>query len=194
MTQNMTPGRARLARFARLGVASLVATAGVTLVGTAPANAVAYPPSTTCDGGTQIIDNTVEGLHTKLYTLKTGNELDICVRLDNALSGTGVGGDLVINPTALPGVTLGPVSLPFIDASTGACAQSGNQLPGSHPISSGGIAGTPYLIDAYVSGTQVSLCFGAASVNDRLVVPISVPTVNVSPGALVVFYPDPGTP
>jgi hypothetical protein len=172
----------------------LLATAGLTFADTLPANAVAFPPSTTCDGGTQIIDNTVEGVHTKLYTLRSGGETDICIRIDDALNGTGAGGDLVINPTALPGVTVGTISLPFTDTFPGGCAAGGNQLPGTHPISSGGVDGIPYLIDAYVSGTQVSLCFGAASVNERLVVPISVPTVTVSPGSLVVFYPDPGTP
>lgn len=194
MTQSMTPGRTRLIRLARLGVASVLATAGVTLVDTLPANAVAFPASTTCDSGTQIIDNTVEGVHTKLYTLRSGNETNICVRIDDALNGTGFGGDLVINPTALPGVVLGPVSLPFTDGSTNACALGGNEVPGTHPISSGGIDGIPYLIDAYVNGSQAALCFGTASVNEHVVVPISVPTVTVSPGALAVFYADPGTP
>lgn len=194
MTQTMTPGRTRLARLARVGVASLLATVGVTLAGTVPANAVSFPPSTTCDSGSQIIDNTVEGLHTKLYTLKNGTAVDICVRLDNALTGTGAGGDLVINPTGVPGVTIGPVSEPFIDTYSGACALSGNKLPGSHPISSGGIDGIPYLIDAYYDGTQAWLCFAAGSLNERLFVPISVPTVGVDPGSLVAFYADPGTP
>lgn len=195
MIETTMPGRARLAtRVTRLGVATLLATAGVTLVNELPAGAVGYPASTTCDSGTQIIDNTVEGLHTKLYTLRTGNEVDICVRIDNALNGVGVGGDLVINPTATPTVTVGPVSTPFFDSSVGACALAGNSVPGTHPISSGGIDGIPYLVDAYFNGSQVSLCVGVASVDERLVVPISVPTVNVSPGALVVFYPDPGTP
>jgi len=195
MTQTMKPGRTRLTtRAVRLGVAGLLATAGVTAATELPAGAVGSPPSSTCDSGSQIIDNTIEGLHTKLYTLRTTDEVDICIRIANALTGTVVGGDLVINPTALPGVSVGQISLPFLDTLTGGCALAGNEVPGTHPVSAGGIDGIPYLIDAYFNGSQASLCFGVASVNERLVVPISVPAVNVSPGSLVTFYADPGTP
>lgn len=195
------PGRARLFHLARNAAVTAVVATLASLAMTIPAGAVDFPPSSTCDAGTQVIDNTLEGLHTKVYTERFGGEVDLCVRVEQVPNGTGFGGDLVINPANVPGVVVGPVSPPFIDTFTDACAiAGGNQIPGSHPISSGGIAGIPYLIDAYfndsnlLNGTDVWLCLHVGTVFERLFIPVAVPTLTVTPGSLVEFFADPATP
>jgi hypothetical protein len=177
----------------RAAVAALLTAGAVAAgIGTAPvAGAIASVPSATCDGGQQIVDNTSEGVHVKLYTLATGTtEFDVCVRVDQA--GSGAGGVLAITPT-VPGAGVTNVQTPSQDANFGACqSATPNSIPGSHPIAAGGIAGQPYLIDAFANGSAAWLCLSVGTlVQQRLVVPIVVPTVNLTPGTDVAFYPDP---
>lgn len=160
-------------------------------LGAAPAHAF-VGPSSACDAGTQVIDTFNEGVHTKLYTLApSASELDVCVRVESGA--TGKGGEFVIK-AGTPTANVGNLPSPGQDANDAACASTpGNAIPGAHPVSSGGVAGTPYLIDAYLNGTTAWVCLRAGTTVDRLLVPVTVPSVVVDPGTTVTFNPDPGT-
>ena len=151
--------------------------------------------SSACDSGLQVIDSTNEGVRTKVYTRQpSSQETDVCVRVSNGTNGVGFGGEFVITPT-LPGVNNIP-GPPTRDSNSSACSTTTpNGVPGSHPASSGGIAGVTYLVDTYSSANAAWVCLSVGSTNVRVIVPISVPSPFVPPpGAQVNFVPDPGTP
>lgn len=160
-------------------------------LGTAPAYAFTGP-SSTCDAGNQVIDASSEGVHTKLYTLApSASELDVCVRVESGA--TGKGGEFVIR-TGTPNAGVGNLPNPTQDTNATACSTApGNSVPGAHPISSGGVAGTPYLIDAYLNGTTAWVCLAAGTNTGRVLVPVTIPSPMVDPGVTVTFIPDPGT-
>lgn len=152
--------------------------------------------SALCDQGTQVIDQTTEGVHAKLYTLEPSlNELDVCVRVDQ--DGVGFGGEFVIRATP-PSPGISGLGTPSADSNVTACQSTpGNSVPGSHPIENGTVAGVSVLIDAYADSSAAWVCFAASplipGVALRLVVPIPSPSITVGPLPSVSFTPDPGT-
>jgi hypothetical protein len=105
----------------------------------------------------------------------------VCVRVNDNLSG--LGGRLTV--TALAGATLGN---PTVDSDATTCAtQPANVLPGPHPIESGAVGDEPFLLDAYASSSEVSVCVLAGTVAQRIVIPISAGLVVPA----VTFTPDP---
>lgn len=151
-------------------------------------------PSTLCDSGQQVVDSTTQGYRVKMYYVQpSANETDVCVRIQDS-TGYGFGGQFVITPT-VPGYSVTNVQQPSSDDQSGACtATTPNAVPGSHPVSSGGVAGQTYLVDAYAKTGEAWICLKAGSSNVRLKVPVAVPGVTVTPGTQVQFLPDPGTP
>lgn len=166
---------------------------GVAQQGATPGTA-----SGTCalNGGQQVVDETSEGVTGFVYTWQpSSSQFDVCFRAQDSV-GVGFGGLIAITPTA-PGVSIGGATPPSADNNGSTCTTTTpNAVPGSHPISSGGVAGVPYLFDAYSNGASTAwVCVQVGSVVDeRVVVPVSAPSVTVSPGYEVTFYPDPGTP
>jgi hypothetical protein len=168
-----------------------------------------FNPSQNCElaGGQQAADVTAEGIHTFLYTYAPSpQDVNVCFRAEDISDGVGLGGEVIVTPTAtgvsLTGVGLPSLGVPTVDGSGSACSSTTpNAVPGSHPIVSGGVAGMPVLFDAYSNATSTAwVCVQVGtSVNDRVVVPVTLPTVgspgvSVGPGYSVTFYPDPGTP
>lgn len=154
-----------------------------------------------CDtvyGGQQISDNTTQGLHSKLYVRQpTSDSLDVCVRVEQVPSGEGYGGKLSITPTGLvPDV--GDPMLPSQDANSTACTNTTpNLVPGSHPITAGGLGGVDYMIDAYASSSEAWLCLYVESTpptNIRVKVPLGNTVPPVTYGYAATWYPDPETP
>lgn len=131
------------------------------------------------------VRTTVEGEDVKLIVETSGSTVTVCVRVGTA---TGLGGKLVITtPSGLPDVP----ALPQTDGDVDACAGSGNQIPGSHPIIEGP-GPVPHLVDAYVGSAGVMACLSLNGTDLRVVVPIpGVPSLG---GADADWYPDPGTP
>jgi len=151
--------------------------------------------SDACNGGTQVFENTTQGVHAKVYTITPApNEVHVCVRVEQVPAGTGKGGELVIT-TGTPDVDITGATTPSVDDESGACtAATPNQVPTQHPISAGGIGGQPYLIDAALTGTTASVCLQVGSLaHERVLVPLALPGVLVDPGVAVRFNPDPGT-
>lgn len=152
-------------------------------------------PSALCNGGTQVIDQSTEGVHTKLYTLAaSATELDVCVRVEQ--NGVGLGGEFVVRePSPTVGFTnIGP---PTMDGNVTACQTTpGNTVPGAHPIEQGSVAGFSVLFDAYANASTAWVCLGLPnpSPSVRLVVPIPQATLVPGPLPSVSFLPDPGTP
>ena len=164
------------------------------------------PPSVTCQvyGGTTIVDNSVEGVRTALWTLvRSTNRVDVCFRVE--APGASGGGVISITPVA-PSVSVGGVGVPTlgvpsVDSNGSACSTTTpNSVPGTHPVTGGTVAGVPYAFDAYSNATAIWVCLQAGVVNDRVVIPVTPPTiggipaVGISTGYDVVFYPDPDTP
>jgi len=179
-----------------LSRAAAVAVLAAAVVGVAsPAGAVT-PQSARCDAGQQVLDNTSEGVHVKLYTLATGltgltPEFDVCVRVEQVPAGTGSGGMLAITPRS-PDFSITNIQGPTQDTNVAACQTTPNAVPGTHPIASGGVAGQPYVVDAYATGSAIWVCVSVGTTFvDRWVVPVVVPTVFVDPHTDVAFYPDP---
>lgn len=155
--------------------------------------AVANPiPSARCDAGLQVFENTTQGVTVRVYTIQSApNATSVCVRVQQGT--TSRGGEFVVT-TGTPGGGVTGVPEPSSDTNATACtAAVPNAVPGTHPMSSGGVAGMPYLIDAALSGTTAQICVLAADHAVRVVLPVTVPTVNVNPGTTVVFNRDPGT-
>lgn len=162
-------------------------------------------PSSACmTGGQQIVDATTEGVHTKLYVRASADAVDLCFRASDPF-GTVLGGKLSITPTPpdvfVTGVTTPTLGLPSVDGSYTACATTNppNQVPGSHPVVAGGIAGVPVMVDAYANATEASVCVQIGATGSRIRVPVTPPTIGtpgvvVAPALLVTFTPDPGTP
>lgn len=171
-------------------------TAGLLSVatGTAGPAGATHIPSSNCDAGLQVFENTTQGVHVKVYTIESSPTVTrVCVRVEQVPNGTGRGGELVITRST-PGGGVTGVQQPSTDTNATACTTTTpNAVPGTHPISSGGLAGMPYLIDAALSGTTAQVCLLAAGSGHRVVVPVAVPTVNADPGVAVVFNRDPGT-
>jgi hypothetical protein len=143
--------------------------------------------STACDGGLQVVDSVVEGVHVKLYVAQpTPQETDVCVRADDATTGEGAGGEFVITPTAP--VVLG---IPSTDTSSALCTTTKpNAVPGAHPIASTGVLGNQVVLDAYAGTAAAWVCLSAGStVNVRVIVPVPA----LAPGSVVTFHPDPGS-
>jgi len=150
-------------------------------------------PSALCNGGTQVIDQSTEGVHTKLYTLAPSpTELDVCVRVEQ--NGFGLGGEFVVrDPLPSAGVT--GLGAPSIDTNVTACQTTpGNTVPGAHPIEQGSVAGFSVLFDAYANSSTAWVCLSLPQSLTRLVVPIPQPWVNLGPLPSISFLPDPGTP
>ena len=170
-----------------------------------------YSSSCATNGGQRVLDNTVEGVHTFLYTRQpSATEVDVCFRAESG--STGVGGMFVITP-ATPGVrppglssvTLPGVGVPSNDSDSLACAtttEPPNRVPGSHPMAFGGVGPVQYLVDSYLSDAEAWVCLQVGTeVDTRVVVPLTVsgtPGASIDPGTvsigyLVTFYPDSGT-
>ena len=151
-------------------------------------------PSRDCKrlGGQQVVDTTTQGVEVFLYTYQVSTEqVHVCWRA--ASGGTGVGGKLVIS-TEVP--SAGSVGAPSVDGSASACTTTTsppNRVPGSHPVSSGGVAGVPYSFDAYTDGGSTAwACVQVGSaVTRRVIVPVSVTGPSGEP--VVTWYPDEGT-
>ena len=151
-------------------------------------------PSNACDAGQRVVDFTSEGVHVKLYTRQpSSQEVDVCVRAEDLSAGIGYGGEVVITPT-VPGVSVGGVGIPSVgvpsvDSNANYCSTtSGNQVPGSHPVVSGGVGSVSLLLDTYLNSSSAWVCVQAGSVvNECVVVPITIPgvgipSVTVTPG------------
>lgn len=146
-------------------------------------------------GQQQVTDSTVEGVHTSVYfSTPTATEVDVCFRAETS-PGTGYGGLVAIKPT-VPGVS-GTPGVPTTDVAGSACSTAApNAVPGTHPMASGSTAGVPYAFDTYSNGSSAAwVCVQVGStVNTRVLVPVSAPSVTgVPPSYLVTFYPDAGT-
>ena len=176
-----------------LGHGSVILTPGTVV------NSVDLPPpsdypSGDCKflGGQQVVDTTAQGVEVYLYTYQVSTEqVHVCWRADSG--GTGVGGKLVIS-TEVP--SAGSVGAPSVDGNASACTTTTsppNQVPGSHPVTSGGVAGVPYSFDAYTDGGSTAwACVQVGSaVTKRVIVPLSV--TGPSGDAVVAWYPDEGT-
>lgn len=157
-------------------------------------------PSNYCDDGQQIVDAATLGVYTKLYVLvASATEVNVCFRVQDGE--TFEGGRVKIAPVAptVEGVEPPTVGTPSTDDDGGACtAEPFNQVPTPHPISGGGVAGVPYLVDAYLNSSAAWVCLqvGApADVDSRVIVPITPPSVGGPPtvtvGYDVTYYPDP---
>lgn len=149
--------------------------------------------SSLCDDGTQVVDSTTQGVHAKLYVEQVSpQETHVCVRVENGTDGIGFGGRFVVTP-GLPGI--GTLEIPGADTESGLCtATTPNGVPGQHPMTSGGVANTSYLVDAYSSADEAWVCLEAGATKIRVTIPVSVPDVDFDPAALIRFDPDPQTP
>lgn len=139
-------------------------------------------------GYTQVSDNTTQGVHSWVHTASpSSSEIQVCFRAESGSAGAG--GRLDITPV-IPG--LGSPGVPTTDAFATSCSTtSPNAVVGSHPLSSGVVAGVPYSFDAYSDGSSTAwLCWQVgSSVSGRLVAPLTQPGLG-SPGYVVTFYPD----
>jgi hypothetical protein len=149
--------------------------------------------SSLCDSGAQVVDQTTEGVHTKLYTLSPSpTELDVCVRVEQ--NGLGLGGEFVVRDP-LPSANVTNVGVPATDSNFTACQTTpGNTVPGTHPIEQGSVAGLQVLFDAYASPGTAWVCLWLPAAQTRLVVPVPQASLTLAPLPSVSFLPDPGTP
>ena len=165
----------------------------VTVTWTPPSEGGVAGPSALCDGGTQVIDQSTEGVRTKLYTLAPSpSELDVCVRVEQ--NGFGLGGEFIVRDP-LPTANVGNIAAPVTDGNFTACQTTpGNTVPGAHPIEQGSVAGVSVLFDAYANASTAWVCLWLPAAQSRLVVQIPQASVTLAPLPSVSFLPDPGTP
>jgi hypothetical protein len=153
-------------------------------------------PSEDCDPGQRVIDSTTQGVHSKLYVHQPSpDQVWVCTRVKDA-SGEGYGGKLVITPSGLDPDVI-PPGMPTTDAAASACTTTTtppNQVPGTHPLSYGGVGPVDYLVDAYANGSEAWLCLQVGLNDTRVKVPLGNPTPGASFGYAVTWYPDEGTP
>lgn len=153
-------------------------------------SAPAGSPSYFCDSGLEVFDGTVSGAYVKVKVLSTLTATSICYRVDAV--GTGRGGRIAIEH-GTPGTGIDTIGIPSLDNEVGKCtSEPGNQLTTPHPIADFGALGTDVFLDAYVN-TSVGawLCFDVANIGQRVVVPMSLPGVDVDPNISVNHYADP---
>ncbi len=127
----------------------------------------------------------------------SSDETWVCARVEDTTSGEGFGGRLEVTPDGVVPSVSGGVSVPATDSNSTLCTATTdppNQVPGPHPISSGGILTVEYLLDAYAGGSEAWLCLQAGSTELRVVVPVEDPVPGVEFGTAVTWEPDEGTP
>ena len=167
-------------------------------------------PSSDCEqaGGQQVVDLSAQGVHTKLYVLpRSASAVDVCFRVSSATTGEGAGGKVAIAPAVpdadVTGVELPTIGPPSQDANATACTTTTdppNQVPGSHPMIGGGVAGQPVMVDSYFNSEAAWVCLQTGTaVNTRVALPVTPPSVGVpgitmTPAYSVTITPDPGTP
>jgi len=176
-------------------------------------------PSAGCqaEGGTPLLDTTNEGVRTYAYVYKpSATNADVCFRIASPQGS--FGGMLAVTPVP-PGVSVGGIGLPTIppptlgtpttDNHSSYCASpppgsAPNQIVGQHPVSSGTLPnGATWSVDLYTDAlTTTWVCLHAGTVDVRVVVPdalpnvalptIGQPSVTITPGIDVTYYPDAG--
>lgn len=134
------------------------------------------PASALCDNGTRLTDTTSQGVRVKAYVTQSGiRRFDLCVRVEDATTGTGIGGRLwVWNGLFEPTVIRAPYGEVGSTVHDRCATATGNQLPGSHPIVSAGVGDVTLVVDAYLTTSELWLCAGVPEMATglRVIVPL----------------------
>lgn len=149
--------------------------------------------------GPRIVDVTNEGVRTFVYTYQpSADEAWICARVEDTSTGEGYGGRLEATPADADPQVTGLPGTPTTDSDSTACKDTtdpSNEVPGNHPISSGGVATVDYMIDAYANDSEAWLCLQVENQGLRVLVPLGSDDGSaVSAGTIATWWPDPGTP
>jgi hypothetical protein len=142
-------------------------------------------PSAACAAGTALLDQDTPAVRASAFVHEPSpGEVHVCVRVEDAVSHAGAGGELVVTSGGS-----GPLGPPAVSTDTDACTSGPpNHAPGPHPYVGQAVLGKQVVLDVFQDADRAMVCVsvaGVGAVNVVVPYPAGVPRVELHPDPVV---------